>query len=607
MERQSQVLDEEKERRIIAEKKLAPLEAGYKFLERKCTAKDGLISDLNDQLAKLKKALTGSLLEDLSVLDEESRIERYSYEQQLKHDTMNSMDLSEALRTIDEAHLVNNMLPSYGANSVKSPEIRLANERASISPTQPSPSRFSQLSHRSGSPFMESTRMFVTLFDYDPEVLCTTQHPELELKLAQGDIIAISNDMNESGMYLAEFNGRKGLVPANFVEELHIDDPMCKSRLISKASTPDVISRKLSVERSLSPEYRPIDSGHQTGISSVHDEEPDLTMWVDRLETDLCEDNPDPPEQLCVERQLDNRLLVAWKPPALSPLGKSNGTIVAGYKVYIDEEEHSLQLGAEKTKALLEDIDLTFPREIALQTVGRNGRVSQIVAMTFSGRWQSSLTSSQRELFRGATPLHADDEDSVGGESMDEGDGIRAFDMFIALYDYQPSTMSPNPDPEAELEFKEGDLIKVFGEENDDGFFTATLNGQKGLVPSNFIERVSSSWSQQRSMIVRQVHEQRLRHGDSLSSRGAQLTDSEDLQSQSQSESTSDISSDAMTDAKRSFIGTYPGMPHITSGLSVMSNNGRQSPRRVSFDTDSDDRYIAHKTTKPFLTELDSL
>jgi hypothetical protein len=64
-------------------------------------------------LAKLKKALTGSLLEDLSVLDEESRIERYSYEQQLKHDTMNSMDLSEALRTIDEAHLVNNMLPSY--------------------------------------------------------------------------------------------------------------------------------------------------------------------------------------------------------------------------------------------------------------------------------------------------------------------------------------------------------------------------------------------------------------------------------------------------------------------------------------------------------------
>ena len=197
--------------------------------------------------------------------------------------------------------------------------------------------------------------MFVTLFDYDPEVLCTTQHPELELKLTQGDVLAISNDMNESGMYLAEFDGRQGLVPANFVEELHINDPLCKSRLISKASTPDVAatsrtSRTPSIERPFSPEYRSVDSVHQPGIPSVHSEGPDLTKWNDRLESDLYEDNPDPPEQLCVERQLDNRLLVAWKPPELSPLGKSNGTIVAGYKVYIDEEEHSLQLGAEKTK-----------------------------------------------------------------------------------------------------------------------------------------------------------------------------------------------------------------------------------------------------------------
>lgn len=36
--------------------------------------------------------------------------------------------------------------------------------------------------------------------------------------------------------------------------------------------------------------------------------------------------------------------------------------------------------------------------------------------------------------------------------------------------------MSPNPDPEAELEFKEGDLIKVFGEENEDGFYSAKVS-----------------------------------------------------------------------------------------------------------------------------------
>ena len=39
--------------------------------------------------------------------------------------------------------------------------------------------------------------------------------------------------------------------------------------------------------------------------------------------------------------------------------------------------------------------------------------------------------------------------------------------------------MSPNPDPEAELAFKEGDLIKVFGDENDDGFFNAKASVKK--------------------------------------------------------------------------------------------------------------------------------
>lgn len=51
--------------------------------------------------------------------------------------------------------------------------------------------------------------------------------------------------------------------------------------------------------------------------------------------------------------------------------------------------------------------------------------------------------------------------------------------------------------------------------------------------------------------------------------------------------------SDAATDAKRSFVGVYPGMPHITSGLSLTADNGMsggQSPRRVSFASDSDHR-----------------
>ncbi|XP_066872174.1 RIMS-binding protein 2 isoform X13 [Kogia breviceps] len=60
----------------------------------------------------------------------------------------------------------------------------------------------------------------------------------------------------------------------------------------------------------------------------------------------------------------------------------------------------------------------------------------------------------------------------------------------VALYDYDPRESSPNIDVEAELTFCTGDIIAVFGEIDEDGFYYGELNGQKGLVPSNFLEEV---------------------------------------------------------------------------------------------------------------------
>ncbi|XP_029090045.1 RIMS-binding protein 2 isoform X1 [Monodon monoceros] len=60
----------------------------------------------------------------------------------------------------------------------------------------------------------------------------------------------------------------------------------------------------------------------------------------------------------------------------------------------------------------------------------------------------------------------------------------------VALYDYDPRESSPNIDVEAELTFCTGDIITVFGEIDEDGFYYGELSGQKGLVPSNFLEEV---------------------------------------------------------------------------------------------------------------------
>ncbi|EDO39650.1 predicted protein, partial [Nematostella vectensis] len=58
----------------------------------------------------------------------------------------------------------------------------------------------------------------------------------------------------------------------------------------------------------------------------------------------------------------------------------------------------------------------------------------------------------------------------------------------IALFDYDPRILSPNPDSEVELSFHVGDVVLVYGEMDEDGFFTGELNGLRGLVPSNFLE-----------------------------------------------------------------------------------------------------------------------
>uniref|UniRef100_A0A3Q2YX98 RIMS-binding protein 2 n=1 Tax=Hippocampus comes TaxID=109280 RepID=A0A3Q2YX98_HIPCM len=58
----------------------------------------------------------------------------------------------------------------------------------------------------------------------------------------------------------------------------------------------------------------------------------------------------------------------------------------------------------------------------------------------------------------------------------------------VAIFDYDPRESSPNTDIEAELTFSAGDVIHVIGDMDEDGFFYGDLNGQRGLVPSNFLQ-----------------------------------------------------------------------------------------------------------------------
>ncbi|MBV96403.1 Peripheral-type benzodiazepine receptor-associated protein 1, partial [Eschrichtius robustus] len=63
--------------------------------------------------------------------------------------------------------------------------------------------------------------------------------------------------------------------------------------------------------------------------------------------------------------------------------------------------------------------------------------------------------------------------------------------VFLARYSYNPFE-GPNENPEAELPLTAGEYIYIYGNMDEDGFFEGELmDGRRGLVPSNFVERVS--------------------------------------------------------------------------------------------------------------------
>ncbi|XP_070628627.1 peripheral-type benzodiazepine receptor-associated protein 1 isoform X3 [Bos indicus] len=75
-----------------------------------------------------------------------------------------------------------------------------------------------------------------------------------------------------------------------------------------------------------------------------------------------------------------------------------------------------------------------------------------------------------------------------GPPALASSAGLKAPHSMVAAFDYNPRESSPNMDVEAELPFRAGDVITVFGAMDDDGFYYGELNGQRGLVPSNFLE-----------------------------------------------------------------------------------------------------------------------
>ncbi|XP_048042776.1 peripheral-type benzodiazepine receptor-associated protein 1 isoform X2 [Megalobrama amblycephala] len=144
-------------------------------------------------------------------------------------------------------------------------------------------------------------------------------------------------------------------------------------------------------------------------------------------------------------------------------------------EIQVDDEETREQLlmqGFLSTEASMEKIDARLhaplPRRTAAPPKPRRSKKVESAAV-----WEdtSAIDSSSQDLSRSAAPM---------GSSRPR--------RMVAIFDYDPRESSPNADIEAELTFSAGDIIYVFGDMDDDGFYYGDLNGHKGLAPSNFLQ-----------------------------------------------------------------------------------------------------------------------
>ncbi|XP_017679567.1 PREDICTED: peripheral-type benzodiazepine receptor-associated protein 1 isoform X4 [Lepidothrix coronata] len=91
---------------------------------------------------------------------------------------------------------------------------------------------------------------------------------------------------------------------------------------------------------------------------------------------------------------------------------------------------------------------------------------------------------------------------SAAPETSAKEDGIR---IFVALFDYDPVSMSPNPDAaEEELPFKEGQILKVCGDKDADGFYRGECAGREGYIPCNMVSEVQVDNDELKKQLLKQ-------------------------------------------------------------------------------------------------------
>ncbi|KAK2572312.1 RIMS-binding protein 2 [Acropora cervicornis] len=396
----------------------------------------------------------------------------------------------------------------------------------------------------------EQHQCVVALHDYNPFMSGFPGRPPHEqLPLKKGDVMTTHGDMDTKGFYHVELAGQTGFVPGHLVEVvsssslLHHVTPsrtMSTSAVIPSNGYPlnSNVTSPHQVRLPVSPlpnvgltRFKPSPEVAHLGASSAsivpaasHPSSPrsapsaatnkplttsitsspskQVVPFSSSRSKSIGKARPNPPNSFRVLRPVNHdAMLLAWTLPKLDEFGRSNGLAVKGYKIFANDEVKLDVRSPYMAKALVEDLDLQIPIKFSIKTVAQNSISSSAVSTMFSDIIKRNPLPLFRNLalFRWLWVAHKRrkaekqvlPQDSSGESLQDSGGEEERYRTFVALYDYDPFKSSPNPNPESELRFKEGDILRVFNTSRKDGFYVGKLKHKSGLIPSNFVEEVA--------------------------------------------------------------------------------------------------------------------
>ncbi|XP_055744915.1 golgin subfamily B member 1-like isoform X3 [Salvelinus fontinalis] len=202
---------------------------------------------------------------------------------------------------------------------------------------------------------------------------------------------------------------------------------------------------------------------------------------------------PEPPAEVgsveVIRTVGQSSLMIGWERPPLDELGCSNGTFVYGYMIYVEGEFHKSVMSSACTKCILENLDLSGPVHISVQTLGSNGLYAEKVHLIYRGKHTQFRTDHTRLNTASAAPCT--DPAYVDCRTPPTHRHSGSTHPFVAIYKYNPLKDSPNLHPSRELALREGDTVMLLGNPRNDGFCQAEVNGRRGLAPVALLEEVS--------------------------------------------------------------------------------------------------------------------